>query len=614
MDRLQGNLQSFFHNRWLVFVAAMWMQSWAGIGYLFGSISPVIKSSMGYNQRQIASLGVAKDLGDSVGFLAGTLCEILPLWAALLIGALQNLIGYGLVWLVVTRQVPVLPLWVMCILIFVGNNGETYFNTAALVSCVQNFPKSRGPVVGILKGFAGLSGAILTQLYAMIHIPNHAALIFMVAVGPTMVVMALMFIVRPVGGHRQVRPCDDHSFNFIYSVCLILAAYLLGVMLLEDLIGLSRTVITVFTLILILILSVPIAIPVLLTSSSDDPAATQECLLPENKKGGSEEQAEIILSEVEDEKPKEVDSLPEIERQKRIVQLQARLFQAAAEGAVRVRRKRGPRRGEDFTLLQALIKADFWLLFFSLLLGSGSGLTVIDNLGQMSQSLGYEDTHIFVSMISIWNFLGRIGGGYVSEIIVRYLLCQLCFYSFAAAHHSFHANRSTSNRAYPRPVALAVAQVLMALGHFCFAMAWPWAMYIGTLLIGLGYGAHWSIVPAAASELFGLKNFGALYNFLTVANPAGSLVFSGLIVSGMYDHEAEEQARKRHSSSASFLVGRMLDATSFGEESTLKCEGAICFFLSSLLMSGFCVVAVILSMILVYRTKVVYASLYGDRT
>ncbi|CAL9202960.1 protein NUCLEAR FUSION DEFECTIVE 4 [Musa acuminata AAA Group] len=594
MDRLQGNLQSFFHNRWLVFVAAMWMQSWAGIGYLFGSISPVIKSSMGYNQRQIASLGVAKDLGDSVGFLAGTLCEILPLWAALLIGALQNLIGYGLVWLVVTRQVPVLPLWVMCILIFVGNNGETYFNTAALVSCVQNFPKSRGPVVGILKGFAGLSGAILTQLYAMIHIPNHAALIFMVAVGPTMVVMALMFIVRPVGGHRQVRPSDDYSFSFIYSVCLILAAYLLGVMLLEDLIDLSRTVITTFTLILILILLVPIAIPVLLTSSSsEDPAATRESLLPENTKGGgggvgSQEQAEVILSEVEDEKPKEVDSLPELERQKRIAQLQARLFQAAAEGAVRVRRKRGPRRGEDFTLLQALIKADFWLLFFSLLLGSGSGLTVIDNLGQMSQSLGYEDTHIFVSMISIWNFLGRIGGGYVSEIIVR-------------------------NRAYPRPVALAVAQVLMALGHFCFAMAWPRAMYIGTLLIGLGYGAHWSIVPAAASELFGLKNFGALYNFLTVANPAGSLVFSGLIVSGMYDHEAEKQARNRHSSSA-FLFGRMLDAASFSEEKTLQCEGAICFFLSSLLMSGLCVVAVILSMILVHRTKVVYASLYGNGT
>ena len=105
------SLVSFVNNRWLVFVAAMWLQSCAGIGYLFGSISPVIKSSLSYNQRQVARLGVAKDLGDSVGFLAGSLCEVLPLWAALLVGAIQNLVGYGWVWLVVTGRVPALPLW-----------------------------------------------------------------------------------------------------------------------------------------------------------------------------------------------------------------------------------------------------------------------------------------------------------------------------------------------------------------------------------------------------------------------------------------------------------------------------------------------------------------------
>ncbi|XP_008801667.2 protein NUCLEAR FUSION DEFECTIVE 4-like [Phoenix dactylifera] len=589
MITLQGKLRSFLNNRWLVFVAAMWMQSCAGIGYLFGSISPVIKSSLGYNQRQLASLGVAKDLGDSLGFLAGTLCEILPLWAALLMGALQNLIGYGWVWLIVTGRVPVLPLWVMCILIFVGNNGETYFNTAALVSCVQNFPKSRGPVVGILKGFAGLSGAILTQIYAMIHKPDHAALIFMVAVGPTMVVIALMFIIRPVGGHRQVRPLDNSSFVFVYSVCLLLAAYLMGVMLLEDLVGLSETVTTLCTVVLFFLLLVPIVIPLLLTCYFDDICPAQESLLPvpqkeeTGKSRESTEQHEVILSEVEDEKPKEVDLLPASERQKRIAQLQARLFQAAAVGAVRVKRRRGPHRGEDFTLMQALIKADFWLLFFSLLLGSGSGLAVIDNLGQMSQSLGYSETHIFVSMISIWNFLGRIGGGYISEIIAR-------------------------EHAYPRPVALAVAQVLMAFGHFLFAMGWPGTIYIATLLIGLGYGFHWAIVPAAASELFGLKSFGALYNFLTVANPAGSLVFSGLIASGIYDQEAEKQAHMHHNTRSTFW--RMLLGVQLHDEEPLKCEGAVCFFLSSLIMSGFCIVAVILSMILVYRTKIVYAHLY----
>lgn len=54
---------------------------------------------------------MAKDLGDSVGFLAGSLSEILPQWAALLVGAIQNFVGYGWVWLVVTGRSPVLPLW-----------------------------------------------------------------------------------------------------------------------------------------------------------------------------------------------------------------------------------------------------------------------------------------------------------------------------------------------------------------------------------------------------------------------------------------------------------------------------------------------------------------------
>ncbi|MBA0784581.1 hypothetical protein Gotri_027260 [Gossypium trilobum] len=586
MGKLKERIQAFVNNRWLVFVAAIWIQSCAGIGYLFGSLSPVIKRSLNYNQRQLSKLGVAKDLGDSVGFLAGSLSEILPLWGALLVGALQNFIGYGWVWLIVTGRAPVLPLWAMCILIFVGNNGETYFNTAALVSCVQNFPKSRGPVVGILKGFAGLSGAILTQIYTMINFPDQAALIFMVAVGPAMVVVALMFIIRPVGGHRQVRPSDGLSFTFIYSVCLLLAAYLMGVMLLEDLVDVSHTLIIIFTVILFLLLVVPVVIPVKL-SFSDEPKdlAVEEVLLPkpEQQEAGKSEQDEVIFSEVEDEKPKEVDLLPASERHKRIAQLQAKLCQAAAEGAVRVKRRRGPHRGEDFTLMQALIKADLWLIFFSLLLGSGSGLTVIDNLGQMSQSLGYDNTHIFVSMISIWNFLGRVGGGYFSEIIVR-------------------------DYAYPRPIAMAVSQLVMAVGHVFFAMGWPGAMYIGTLLIGLGYGAHWAIVPAAASELFGLKKFGALYNFLTLANPAGSLIFSGVIASSIYDREAEKQAHQHHippQISGSIFSGM------FAVDEPLKCEGSICFFLTSMIMSGFCIIAGVLSLILVYRTKTVYSNIYG---
>ncbi|KAJ9676599.1 hypothetical protein PVL29_021892 [Vitis rotundifolia] len=581
---LQEKVRAFVNNRWLVFVCAMWVQSWAGIGYLFGSISPVIKSAMGYNQRQVAMLGVAKDLGDSIGFVAGSLCEVLPIWGIMLIGVVQNFVGYGVVWLVVTQRLPSLPLWVLCLCIFVGTNGETYFNTGALVSCVQNFPKNRGPVVGILKGFAGLSGAIITQIYTMINAPDAAALIFMVAVGPSMVVTALMFIVRPVGGHKQLRPSDSSSFLFTFSICLILAAYLLGVLLLEDLVGLSQALVTLLTVLLIIIILLPVVIPIILVFFSGPIAPSEEAFLPEPQKEESvkseQDGEEVILSEVEDEKPVEVDSLPASERHKRIAQLQAKLFQAAAEGAVRVKRKRGPRRGEDFTLMQALIKADFWLIFVSLLLASGSGLTIIDNMGQMCESLGYSDTSIFVSMISIWNFLGRVGGGYFSESIVR-------------------------NYAFPRPVSMAMFQVLMSVGLLYYALAWPGAIYVVSVLIGLGYGAHWAIVPAAASELFGLKSFGALYNFLTLSSSIGTLIFSEVIASGIYDYYAEKQAAlKQHS------MGTMAGLP-LGEDESLSCEGYICYSITCGVMSGLCLVAVVLSLIVVHRTKSVYANLYG---
>jgi MFS family permease len=153
----------------------------------------------------------------------------------------------------------------------------------------------------------------------------------------------------------------------------------------------------------------------------------------------------------------------------------------------------------------------------------------------------------------------------------------------------------------------------MAAGHFLFAMAWPGTMYIGTFLVGLGYGAHWAIVPAAVSELFGVKHFGAMYNFLTVANPTGSLIFSGLIASNLYDYEAEKPAQY-HQSSA-LLRCCLIDCFGtwvFLQMGPLKCEGPACFFICSLIMSAFCVVGSAFSILIVHRTKRFYAELYSS--
>lgn len=154
---------------------------------------------------------------------------------------------------------------------------------------------------------------------------------------------------------------------------------------------------------------------------------------------------------------------------------------------------------------------------------------------------------------------------------------------------------------YPRPIAMAVVQVMMAIALFFYAMGLPGAIYVLSVLMGLGYGAHWAIVPAAASELFGLKSFGALYNFLALSSPTGSLIFSGIIASGIYDSEARKQASIKHQS-----IGYM------GEDDSLTCYGTICYSLTCWILGGLCIVASILSSIVVYRTKRVYAQLYRN--
>lgn len=143
---------------------------------------------------------------------------------------------------------------------------------------------------------------------------------------------------------------------------------------------------------------------------------------------------------------------------------------------------------------------------------------------------------------------------------------------------------------------MAVFQAIMAIGLLYYATGWPGAMYAVTLLNGLGYGAHWAIVPASISELFGLKSFGALCSFLTLALSIGSVLFSGVMASNIYEYYAAEQAGLRQP-----IQG--------GVPTT--CTGSICYSVTCAILSGLLLVAIALTLLVVRRTRSVYAQLYA---
>eukprot|EP00246_Nothoceros_aenigmaticus_P009872 TRINITY_DN2587_c0_g2_i1.p1 TRINITY_DN2587_c0_g2~~TRINITY_DN2587_c0_g2_i1.p1 ORF type:complete len:560 (+),score=49.47 TRINITY_DN2587_c0_g2_i1:111-1790(+) len=489
----------------------------------------------------------------------------------------------------------------MWLALLIGANTATWFNTAVLVTCMRNFPHSRGTVVGILKGFVGLSGAIFTQLFSSFFNKNAESLLLFLAVAPVGVCLIAMWFVRPapVTAIQGDTGEETSYFFFINVICLAMAFYLLTATLVQDLLPVSHLTSHVLSAVMLFFLLAPLAVPMryLAEVACAEPQASgpqtakdaaegnglQEPLLKEDQfdSGRVDEAGHYGGSS---DYPLHKSELPPISE---LEELDTLLL--VGEGAVVPGKpKKGPRRGEDFKLRQAFVKADFWLLFLTYFCGVGTGITVINNLGQIGESFGYSDASIFISLVCICNFLGRLGAGALSEYFVRL-------------------------DAVPRTVWMGVAQVFMILGYLLLATAWPGTLYIGSALLGFCYGVHFSSMVPTASELFGLKHFGMIYNFITIANPVGSLLFSGWIAGTIYDYEA---AKQQGGDSGSFSVGALVrnyipwlgggDA-SFENSS---CFGPECYRLTFIILAGVCAVGIVLSIVLSWRIRRVYVALY----
>ncbi|KAJ7298073.1 hypothetical protein O6H91_06G061600 [Diphasiastrum complanatum] len=555
----------------------------------------MLKHILGYSQLELNNLGVAKDVGDSVGTLAGYFCNKLPAWSILLVGAMEGLVGYGALWLVASEKIDPLPYWQMCLILCVAANSTTWFNTAILVTMMRNFPNSRGTVVGISKGFVGLSGAIFTQLYTSYLGRDPVSLLALLAVGPAIVCLIAMSFIHPNSGASKGNSEEQKNFFVLHVLCIGLALYLLIATLTEQFFSLDKSNITkVITGGMLIFLIAPLVVPVKLYLEDlyrDRNGLVHESVSPEVEqlhKPLLKERKERISSHVvtgeaninNGIKTSRMTSSSELE-----LDNDTEILLAVGEGAVPRRRK--PRRGEDFNLRQALVKADFWLLFFTFFFGIGSGVTAINNLGQIGEAQGYSDVSVFVAVFGIWNFLGRLAGGAISEQYIR--------------------------SGVPRTVWIGAAQLLMIVAYFLFAFALPGSLYIGCTILGLCYGVHFSVMVPTASELFGLKHFGKIYNVLTISDPIASLLFSGFLAGYLYDREAKKDngwTMKVSGLKDTSWTPRFGPADPYG----LHCIGAHCFRLTFILMAAVCAVGVIFNIILSLRIRPVYETLYGSNS
>ncbi|KAJ9178985.1 hypothetical protein P3X46_010820 [Hevea brasiliensis] len=540
---------------WVGLAAAAWVQVAAGNGYNFPLYSSALKSVLGFNQQQLTLLGVANDIGESVGLIPGIVINKLPPWAVLSVGVVFCFLGYGVLWLAFSQTVPGLPYWLLWLALVVATNSNAWFGTAVLVTNMRNFPLSRGTVSGILKGYVGISAAVYTVLFNMALGDSASKLLLFLTLGIPIICLAMMFFIRPCTPASGEDSSVHVHFVFTQAASIVLALYLLISTIISDLIPLSDTLSYILVAIMVIFLMSPLAIPVKMT------------LFPVRPKNHipATDSLDHLVSEEGESAPTDplvtpsssasyLGSFLDIEDASDI-----EILLAVGEGAVKKKRK--PKRGEDFTFVEALIKADFWLVWVVCFLGVGSGVTVLNNLAQIGFAYGLDDTTILLAVFSFCNFVGRLGSGAVSEHFVR-------------------------SKTIPRTLWMTCAQLIMVVIFILLALALDGILFVATAVIGVCYGILYSVTVPTVSELFGLKHFGIIYAFMSLGNPIGALLFSGLLAGYVYDAEATKQGSS-------------------------TCVGPDCFKVTFLVLAGICGLGTILSIILTVRLRPVYQMLYA---
>jgi len=534
----------FFNGRWFMVFASFLIMACAGATYLFGTYSKDIKSTLGYDQTTLNLLGFFKDLGANVGVLSGLIAEVTPTWFVLTIGSAMNFVGYFMIWLTVTGKVAKPKVWQMCLYICIGANSQNFANTGALVTCVKNFPESRGVMLGLLKGYVGLSGAIFTQLYFAIYGHDSKSLILLIAWLPAAVSLVFVYLIRE---KKVVRQRNELSvfYQFLY-ISIFLALFLMAMNIAEKQVHFSKAAYAASATICCALLFVPLTVSV-----------KQELEVWNMMKLPIEEPSEVKVEKPKKELDLDQDKAAKVNgEEKETKSCFSTVFSP-------------PPRGEDYTILQALLSTDMIILFVATFCGLGSSLTAVDNLGQIGESLGYPNHTVssFVSLVSIWNYFGRVFSGFVSEyLLAKYKL--------------------------PRPLMMTLVLLLSCAGHLLIAFPVPGSVYIASILMGFSFGAQLPLLFAIISELFGLKYYSTLFNCGQLASPLGSYILNVRVTGMLYDKEALKQ-----------LTARGLTRKDVKD---LTCLGSQCYKLPFVILAAVTFFGALVSLGLAIRTREFY--------
>ena len=387
----------------------------------------------------------------------------------------------------------------------------------------------------LCQGCSGISGAILIQVYDTFYKGEPSTFLLMLAILPTFIQLVLMLLVKI---YKTNTGNDKKHLNCFSAVVLIIAGYLMIIIILENIFSLPLWAHIFTFILLLLLLASPLGIAI--QAQKDDSKGFLETFSFESNPSMDNIESMGASSETLIAKDLAYHELPSGEDQVNVALDDKTLFDE-----------------EGMNLLQAMCTVNFWLFFIAIVCGIGSTQAVINNLSQIGQSLNYTSVEVnnLVSLWNIWNCLGRVGVGNLSDYLLH-------------------------TRGWARPLFIAITLATMMIGHLVIASGFPGMLYVGSILMGICDGSQWSLMPTITSDIFGVRHMGTIFNTIAIACPVGSYIFSVRVIGYIYDKEAG------------------------GEDHS--CFGTRCFMLSFFIMASLAFLGFLFAIALFQRTKRFY--------
>ncbi|OWM83255.1 hypothetical protein CDL15_Pgr012736 [Punica granatum] len=463
-------------------------------------------------------------------------------------------------------------MFVLCLL---AGCSICWFNTVCFVLCLRNFSVNRALALSLTISFNGLTAALYNLIVSAINSSNDALYLLLNALVPLFTSSIALIPVLRQPPPQQLSPDTIRQDSRIF-LCLNVIAVGTGlyVLLINHLSGnLFRGRLFLGGAIFLLVL--PLGLPGIVYArkwTRQLIGASRLCLKLNWSSFNLVDPDDLQLQkELLGKEETNSNRLPMNENSGR-TRLSSRWH---IEGCCAIMEKDALTvLGEEHPARLLLRRLDFWLYYLAYLCGGTIGLVYSNNIGQISQSLGFgEQTSAIVTLYSSCSFFGRLFSAAPDFLRNKVYFARTGWFAIALI---------------PTPIAFCL---LSASGSIS-------ALRAGTALIGLSSGFTFSAAVSITSELFGPNSAGVNHNILITNIPIGSLLY-GLLAALVYDQNADQSS------------GRTQIMSLFSD--SMVCMGRKCYFQSFIWWGCISMVGLLCSVLLFLRTKPAYDQFERNR-